>query len=332
MLSIAALIAVFLIYSYFNHISKLKEEEDLLVPPGQLVEVDGHDIHVVHEGNFESEYTLVFLHGNKTVDDSIALQPLFKQLPEYDLLYVDRSGVGYSDNADVSKKIDCMVEETRQAIKKVSGKNKYILVPTKSAGIMAIYWAKTYPDEIQSIIGLEMYFPEQYLDLADNEYSKFSDKIAVWLMKMGAQRFAKVVVPKDAFSVYTEKQMEIRTALVEKGFYTSGMYEEDAQIVKNAKKVHELGWPENIDMYLLYANPFMDPYLHLDQKTLDIYEEIAKQGEEYDCAKSYNSSYREMLKNYKNVTIEEISGPERMITYNPSNIADKIRQYLDNLK
>ena len=87
-------IVLFLVI-FLNHQNKLNKEEGLLVPPGEMVEVNGHDMHVIKTGNEDSQYTLVFLHNSGIVDDSVALIPLFDELKEeFQLIYVDRSGVG----------------------------------------------------------------------------------------------------------------------------------------------------------------------------------------------------------------------------------------------
>ena len=41
-------------------------------------------------------------------------------------------------------------------------KAPYVLCPHSYSGIEALYWAQTYPDEIEAIIGLDMAVPEHY--------------------------------------------------------------------------------------------------------------------------------------------------------------------------
>lgn len=329
-LALLLTLGVVLLIASMSHKRKLAEEEQYLVPPGQMVEVDGHKLHVMHEGDMESEYTLVFLHSNKVIDDAIVMQPLFKELMEYELIYVDRSGYGFSEDADVKKDVASMVEETRAAVCAVTDSRKYILVASKSAGLEAISWANTYPEEVQGIIGLEMYFPDQYSELDDDTYCTFGNKILVKLVSIGAHRYAQDIYPSNDFSLYTDKQMATRDALVSKSFYTEGMYREDAWVVKNGKKLIEAGWPEEINMYLLYANPFMDPYLHENGDMLELYNQVQEQGEEYDPVTSYNDYYRTYLAEHKNVTMEEISGPERLVDYAPDVLAGKIKDYLES--
>lgn len=328
-------IGVLSLVSYIKHINYKKQENKYLVPPGDFVEVNGHDIHVLHEGDYDAETTLVFLHANNMIDDSIVLSPLFKNLEEFNLIYVDRNGYGFSDVYNSDKSVDAMLEETREAISKSCTNKKYILVATKSAGVQAIYWAHKYPEEVEAIIGLEMFFPDQYKELSDDQYCGFSNKLLLYFTKIGAHRYAKNIYPKNDQSIYSDKQMATRNVLISNKFYTRGRYNEDKMVVKNAKKVSELGMP-NVPMYLIYANPYMDPYLHDDEATLKEYTQIRKQGEEqgkdFDCEKSYNEFYRDYASNYKNITMLEVSGPERLITYNPTEISELIKNYAKSLE
>ncbi|MGN0396089.1 MAG: alpha/beta hydrolase [Coprococcus sp.] len=331
---LAALILIIgaaLFIANIKHKKLLEEEKQYLTLPGELVDVDGHKIHVMHEGNESSDCTLVFLHGNRTIDASITLQPLFGELSDYNLIYMDRSGFGFSEDYDASKDVDSMVEESRTALKAVDDSKSYILVAAKSAGVEAIYWAEKYPDEVEAIIGIGMYLPEQYLELDDDSYCTLKNKLFLGLVKTGAHRWAQNIYPENSYSIYTEEQMKTRDALASSRLYTKGMYNEDAEIVKNAKFVATYGWPDEINMYLIYANPFMDPYLHEDNNTLEIYNEVAKQGEEYDCETAYNEYYRTYLGQYNNVSMNEISGPERLVLYNPQKIAELISEYIDIL-
>ncbi len=331
-LGIVILIGISMLVLYNSHKKKLADEKKYLVPPGQMVEVDGKNIHVINQQAEEAEHTLVFLHSHKVTDDSIALQPLFEKLDKYNVIYVDRSGTGFSENGDIAKDIDSILDETRKTVKAVNNDEKYVLVASKNAGILAMYWAHMYPDEVEAIVGLQMFFPEQYVELEDDEYNTTSNKLMVKLVEIGAHRNVSNIYPTNDFSVYTDEQMAMRNAILAKGLYTQGIYNEECEIVKNGKKVAELGWIPDIKMYMIYGNPFMDPYLHEDPNTFSIYEEVAKQGEEYDCEASYNAYYKEYLTQYENVELIEISGPERPATYNPDKVAELITNFVDSLE
>ena len=123
--------------------------------------------------------------------------------------------------------------------------------------------------------------------------------------------------------------MDRRNAIIEKGLYTQGMYDEDKNLVKNANKVAAIGFPQNTPMYMIYCNPYTDPFLHQDDDTLETYEDLA-QNSEKDPADTYNSYYKEYAESHSNVEMTEMSGPDRLIVYNPQKVADLIKEYISS--
>ena len=58
--------------------------------------------------------------------------------------------------------MDSLLADTRIALEGAGVKAPYVLCPHSYSGIEALYWAQTYPDEIEAIIGLDMAVPEHY--------------------------------------------------------------------------------------------------------------------------------------------------------------------------
>ena len=56
-LSVLGLTAAFLLFSFIRHRVLLAGEEDLLTPPGRMIDVDGHKMHVYSVG--KGDKTLV---------------------------------------------------------------------------------------------------------------------------------------------------------------------------------------------------------------------------------------------------------------------------------
>lgn len=317
---------------YVNHRSKLKQEKAYLTPPGHMVEVNGHDIHVLTAGQESSDMTLVFLHSGKIVDDAVALQPLFAELQDdYGLVYIDRSGFGYSENSGAARDIDTILEETRLALQQSGREAPYVLVAMGTSGVEAVHWANKYPDEVQAIIGISMNYPESFSVITTEEYCGFFDYLMAGFCKIGGMRLIQGIYPSNTFGVYTDTQMRTRNALIARGGYTGDMYNEDLATVDNAAKVAQEGWPEELDMYLLYANPLMEPYISEDTAIQKQYQETLQDNPDVDYVSVYNEAFREYFKSYENVTVEEMSGPSRLYTYDPKGLAENIRQYLGNL-
>ena len=129
--------------------------------------------------------------------------------------------------------------------------------------------------------------------------------------------------------------MDRRDALIGRGLYTKGMYNEDKNLVENANKVAALGWPENIPMYMIYCNPYTDPFLHQSDDILEEYESRAEvmqdeDGNSVDPADVYNTYYRNYTAAHDNAEMTEVSGPDRLIVYNPQKIAELIHKYITN--
>lgn len=327
--------AVILIVSVINHRNKLNDEKGYLTPPGKMVEVNGHEMHVLIDGDESSEVTLVFMHSSGIVDDSVALDPLFNELDEYRLVYVDRSGCGYSENSGSSREIGNMLEETREALRLAGVQAPYVLVPVGTAGIEAVFWADKYPDEVAGIIGVNMNYPEEYKNISKESYCGFFNYLLVKFSSVGGHRFVRSIYPDNEGAMYTEKQMHIRKALISRGFYTDDMYQEDLATVDNAAKVLAMGWPENTKMLLIYANPIMEPYFSEDASVQEDYKEAVKESDnpDFDYVKAYNQGKYEYFAAHENVTVNEMSGPSRLYTYNPKGLAEIIKEYVnDELK
>lgn len=329
MIATAAINLILIGCIYLNHRSKLKDEKVYLTPPGTMVEVNGHKMHVLVDGAEDADETLVFLHSCSVVDDSIALQPLFEELDDYRLVYVDRSGVGFSEVSGASRDIDTILEETRLALEGVGVKGPYTLVATGTGGIEAYHWAYKYPDEVERIIGISMNYPEQFSEITQDEYCGFFDYLLVQFCKIGGQRLVKSIYPGNDYMLYTEMQMNIRNALVSKGGYTMDMYNEDLATVDNAAVVAAEGVPEDLDIYIIYANPLMEPYVSADSEVKDTYNQAVEDNGEVDYVSVYNQEARTYFSGFDNVVFEEMSGPARLYTYCPKELAKKIAQYMD---
>ena len=96
-LLVAALIL--LLIMYINHQIRLKEEADLRVPLGQMVEIDGHNMCIHVEGTGDT--TLVFMSGGGTCSPILDSQSLYSLLSDnYQIAVVEKFGYGFSDIID----------------------------------------------------------------------------------------------------------------------------------------------------------------------------------------------------------------------------------------
>ena len=156
-LIITAIIILFVIISLAHHKICSSKEKDLLTPLGELVEVNGHNMSIYTEG--EGNKTLVFLSGGGTCSPILDFKSLYSLLSsEYKIVVVEKLGYGFSDVVEEKRDIDTILSETRMALDQAEIQGPYVLCPHSLSGLEALYWAQKYPDEVEAIVGLDLFF------------------------------------------------------------------------------------------------------------------------------------------------------------------------------
>lgn len=312
------------------HKSKLREEAVYLKTPGRMYSVNGHAIHVYETGNQEAEQTLVFMHGTMATDSAIALQPLFRELEEdYHIVYIDRSGNGYSDVSGEPRDVATMTEEMRQVMTEVTdGSGPYVLVPYYSAGYIALYWQQQYPEEVASIVGIDMSYPAQYAEYEDSWDTSGVSNLYKTFCKIGGHRFVAAAYPENTFGLYTDQEMKTRKALVSKACYTEDMYNEDIMRYENAKTLGLDYFATDIPVLALLSNEALEPYLSTDADLKSRIEEAEAADSSLHLAEKYNEKVLDYFAKYDNVECVEVAGPTKLYEYCPQTVAEQIVRFL----
>lgn len=239
---IIVIVIIFMIISYINHRINLSKEDELFVPNGEMVEVNGHRIHVYTEG--KGDITLVFMSGGGTSSPTLDFKSLFSLLSDdYRIVVVEKAGYGFSDVVDIDRDIDNVLSETREALSKAKISGPYILCPHSMSGIEALYWAQKYPDEVTAIIGLDMAVPESY-----EEYNINGPiiKLSAFAANIGITRWIPSISESDAIKhgTLTEKEKELYKVIFYRRTATKTMLNEVQEIKKSASKVKKNGVPD----------------------------------------------------------------------------------------
>ena len=250
-LIIMIVLVAFLILVYVNHRVQSKKEEKTLTPMGQMVTVDGHDMCVYSGGT--GDVTLVFLSGGGTCAPILDFQSLDSLLlDDYKVAVVERFGYGFSDVTDKSRRLDSVLEDTRQALKEAGCEAPYVLCPHSMSGLEALYWAQTYPDEVQAIIGLDMAVPEYYADMKVNMPML---KLTGAAARIGLTRLIPGVWEGDAVKrgTLSDKEKEMYQALFYRKTATETMLNEYQAVGENARMVAERPIPQ-VPILLFVSN------------------------------------------------------------------------------
>lgn len=240
--------------SWVYHTTVMKKEIASTPPPGKMVDVDGHAMHVYTEG--EGEQTIVFLSGSGTSAPTLDFKPLWSVLSaKHTIAVVEKAGYGWSDTADVSREIDVILEESRNALRLADIQAPYVLAAHSMSALEAIRWAQKYPEEVEAIIGLDPAVPEVYDVLPIP--SSLSMAAAAVFARSGMIRLIPAIVNESAAikaGYLSKEDMATYRSLLYRRTLTSNMIEEAKLVQANAEKVGKSGVPVEVPMYLFISD------------------------------------------------------------------------------
>lgn len=235
--AILLIILIIIGISFINHRIQLAKERTLLVPMGQLVEVDGHKMSVYTEGS--GEKTIVFMSGGGTCSPILDFKSLYSQLSDdYRIVVIEKFGYGFSDVIDEKRDVDTILENSREALIKAGVEGPYILCPHSMSGIEALHWANQYPQEVSAIIGLDMAVPKAY---EDYKISMPIVKLGHWAQTVGITRLIPNIEESEAirYGTLSEDEKSQYRAVFHQKTATITMIREVESIKAGAKLVEQ---------------------------------------------------------------------------------------------
>lgn len=132
----------------------LPRERARLQPTGQLIDIDGHRVHVVVLG--EGEQTVVVLGGANVPLPSADLGPVMRRLAtRATVACVELPGTGLSDPSPAPRTNPQLTHELRTALAGAGLQPPYVLVPHSASGIVCEHLASQHPDEVAGIVMLD---------------------------------------------------------------------------------------------------------------------------------------------------------------------------------
>ena len=157
------IVLILLIISTIIHQVLKKVDKEKYSIYGEYIEVNGKNMYISVLG--DGEKTIVILPGSGATGSTVYYRPLAEKLAQnYKVVVVEYFGYGFSDDTKEERTNENIVKELRTCLKNANIEGPYILMPHSMSGIYSLYYAKTYPDEVEAIIGLDM-------EIAEYEYS-----------------------------------------------------------------------------------------------------------------------------------------------------------------
>ena len=307
-LIIICLMILFLLGVFIYHRVMLGKEKSLISQPlGDMIEVDGGKMCVYSEGS--GEHTIVFMSGYGTPSPILDFKPLYDKLSDdYRIVVVEKFGYGFSDETDTPRDVDTMLKQTREALQGAGIEAPYILCPHSASGIEAMYWAQTYPEEIEGITALDIAIPGYHEESGD---SIFADKAMRFIVNSGMIRLANV---EDfgwcvGTSYLTEEENEIYKALIYSRRGSKTMVHEAECCKKNMQIITDNGAPDVPMLFFISKQQAIIQFPIDPDKYLQLYRNYTDNKQEYidiDCG------------HYVHI-------------YEPDFIADEIKKFIGEL-
>lgn len=149
---------VLILINFIVHKIKSKIEYDELNKLGYINKYSAGDynLNIYRVGNKSSKHKLIAISGLGINDYSVEMSFVNDELKDdYEIIYIDRAGYGYSDDTSKKQTVEQIVSDYRNALKNAGIEGPYILLPHSLGGVYATYWESLYPQEIEGVIFID---------------------------------------------------------------------------------------------------------------------------------------------------------------------------------
>lgn len=141
--------------------AEVKKDMENLTPPGQMIEINGHLMHIHSGGKAESDYTLVLTAGSGTTSPYTDFYPLYSRFaPHMRYVVYERPGYGWSEAAGDDRSAITMAEELHELLIRSGEQAPYVLIAHSMGSLEMIAFAREYPGEVAGLVLIDGISPE----------------------------------------------------------------------------------------------------------------------------------------------------------------------------
>jgi pimeloyl-ACP methyl ester carboxylesterase len=159
-------------------------------PPGQLVDVGGHRLHLNVTGSSGDRPTVILEAGMASISSNWGWvqQELAKttQVVSY-----DRAGLGWSDTGEKPLDAAKSARELHTALKKSNINGRYVLAGHSYGGLVVRMFAELYPDEVAGIVLVDSSHPDQWAHIPASKGGQtvaIGNRITAFIARFGIMR------------------------------------------------------------------------------------------------------------------------------------------------
>jgi len=139
-------------------------DQRTFAPPGQLVDVGGHRMHIHCMGAGSPTVILDASPGNTSASWGL-IQPEVARSTQ--VCTYDRAGLGWSDKTTAPRDARQIARELHTLLSAAGIPGPYVLVGHSGSGVYAQLYAADYPAEVAGVVLVDTMHPDQFTPLAD---------------------------------------------------------------------------------------------------------------------------------------------------------------------
>lgn len=160
LIGIVVLVVILLmIGALFEIISTQQSKQRYKTPPGKLVDVGGHQLHIHSMGEKRPNQSVVVLEAG-VASNSLDWQKVQPKIAEFaQVVTYDRAGYGWSEKGDDPRSPQQIVTELHTLLHNAGIESPYVMVGHSFGGIYVRLFAETYPDDVVGLILVESSVP-----------------------------------------------------------------------------------------------------------------------------------------------------------------------------
>lgn len=257
-ISIFILISIVFIYNQMQ----LKMEDDKFRAPGELIEIDGHKMHIYSMGDVGSSPTVVMTCGSGTPSAYTEFAGIQKKLATLTRISVyERPGYGWSEDATTPRDTEQIVEDLQRLLDKSGEKAPYIFVAHSMGAMEVLLFTHKYPDKVKGIVLVDGTSPYKHIYHSEASISDLGVNVLRILNKIGLTRIVlnlkMIPMLNNRFESMEEEVQAIDKAMTYKRLLNDMVIKEGNSLKMSAEKMYGKLDFKDIPLVLLAADKSM---------------------------------------------------------------------------
>lgn len=177
-----------------------RQDRKRFPPPGRLVELGGHRLHLLESGS--GSPTIVLEAG--LMSTILSWSDLQRALaPSHHVVSYDRAGLGWSDLGPMPRTADRIVDDLHRLLNQAAIPPPYILVGHSFGGLTMPLFAARFPGEIAGMVLVDPVAPAEWNPPSKHDYrlTRIGAKVcrrAALLSRLGVLRFVAFLLTTRA--------------------------------------------------------------------------------------------------------------------------------------